>query len=61
MMEQYLKQHQDFFLARGIENVYNINAMPLRYPVADLADTRSKEELIKLIAQRQHVTRVSIE
>jgi len=61
VMEKYLQQHQDFFLARGIENVYNIHAMPLRYPVADLQDTRSKENLIKLIAQRQHVTRVSIE
>ena len=61
VMEKYIQEHQDFFLARGIENVHNIHAMPLRYPVADLQDTRSKEDLIELIAQRQHVTQVSIE
>ena len=60
-MEKYIQEHRDFFLARGIEDVYNVHAMPLRYPVADLQDTRSKENLIKLIAQRQHITRVSIE
>jgi hypothetical protein len=60
-MEQYLQQHQDFFVARGIENVYNTNALPLRYPVADLVDSRSQQELIDLVAQRQFITRVSIQ
>ena len=60
-MEKYIQEHQDFFLAHSIENVYNIQAMPLRYPVADLQDTRSRDELIDLIAARQHVTRISIE
>jgi len=35
--------------------------LPMRYPVADLEDSRSEQELINLIAQRQHITRVTIE
>jgi hypothetical protein len=60
-MNKYLQQHQDFFVAQGIENVYNTQALPLRYPVADLEDSRSPTELIEQIAQRQHITRVSIQ
>jgi hypothetical protein len=60
-MEHYLQQHQEFFVARGIENVYNTQALPMRYPVADLDDSRSETELIGLISQRQFITRVSIE
>ena len=60
-MEKYMQQHQDFFVARGIENVYNIQALPMRYPVADLEDSRSEKELINLIQQRQYITRVTIE
>jgi len=61
IINNYIKQHQDFFVARGIENVYNTQAVPRRYPVADLEDPRSRAELIQLIARRQHITRVSIE
>ena len=61
VMENYIQQHRDFFVARGIENVYNTNALPMRYPVADLEDSRSQQELIDLIKQRQYVTKVSIE
>jgi hypothetical protein len=60
-MDKYLQQHRDFFVARGIENVYNTQALPMRYPVADLEDSRSESELIDLIRQRQYITRVSIE
>lgn len=60
-MEKYLQQHQDFFVARGIENVYNTQVLPMRYPVADLEDSRPEQELINLIAQRQYITRVTIE
>jgi len=61
VMEHYLQQHHDFFVAQGIETVYNTQALPMRYPVADLEDSRSEQELINLIAQRQHITRVTIE
>lgn len=61
VMEKYLDQHRDFFVARGIENVYNAQVLPMRYPVADLEDSRSQSELTDLIQQRQYITRVSIE
>lgn len=60
-IDRYIQQHLDFFVARGISTVYNVNALPLRYPVADLEDNRPHAELINLIAQRQHITRVTIE
>jgi hypothetical protein len=60
-INHYIQQHRDFFVARGIENVYNTQAVPRRYPVADLEDPRSRAELILLIAQRQYITRVSLE
>jgi len=60
-MKRYLQQHRDFFVAQGIESVYNVKALPLRFPVADLRDSRSPTELIQQIAQRQYITRVSIE
>ena len=58
-MEHYFQQHREFFVAQGIENVYNTQVLPMRYPVADLEDSRSPAELISLIAQRQYITRVS--
>ena len=60
-MQQYLDQHQDFFLARGIENVYNVQALPLRFPVADLEYTGSRDELISQIRSRQLVREVTIQ
>ena len=60
-MQQYIEQHQDFFLARGIENVYNVQALPLRFPVADLKYTGTQEELISQIRSRQLVREVTIQ
>ena len=60
-MQQYIEQHQDFFLARGIENVYNLQALPLRFPVADLEYTGTQEELISQIRSRQLVREVTIQ
>jgi hypothetical protein len=60
-MEKYLQQHRDFFVAQGIESVYNVKALPMRFPVADLEDSRSQAELIQQIAQRQYIKRVSIQ
>lgn len=59
-MQQYIEQHQEFFLAHGIENVYNVQALPLRFPVADLEYTGSKDELISQIRSRQYVREVNI-
>jgi len=60
-MAKYVQAHQDFFLAQGIENVYNTRALPLRFPLAELEETVSRSTLLKEIAQRQHVNRVTIE
>ncbi len=60
-MAKYMQAHQGFFLARGIENVYNTRALPLRFPLAELEETVSRSTLLKEIAQRQHVNRVTIE
>ena len=60
-MANYMKEHQQFFLARGIDNVYNTRALPLRFPLAELEETGSRSALLKEIAHRQHVNRVTIE
>ena len=57
----YYDQHRDFFVARGIESVYNVQAQPLRFPVADLVDTLSRSVLLSAIAQRQYITQVRLE
>jgi len=59
-MQQYIEQHQEFFLAHDIENVYNTQALPLRFPVADLEYTGSRDELISQIRSQQLVREVNI-
>jgi hypothetical protein len=60
-MQKYIEQHQEFFLARGIKNVYNVQALPLRFPVADLEYTGTQEELISQIRSRQLVREVIVQ
>lgn len=60
-IQRYIDQHQDFFIAQNITSVYNTKAKPLRFPVADLVYTGSREELLANIAQRQWVNKVEIE
>lgn len=59
-MQQYIEQHQEFFLAHGIQNVYNVQALPLRFPVADLEYTDTQEQLISQIRSRQYVREINI-
>lgn len=59
-MQHYIEQHKDFFLNHGIENVYNIQALPLRFPVADLEYTGTQKQLISQIRSRQFVREVNI-
>ena len=59
-MQQYIEQHQEFFLAHSIESVYNVKAQPLRFPVADLEYTGTQQELISQIRSRQLVREVNI-
>ena len=60
-MQQYIDQHQDFFLAHGITSVYNAIAQPLRFPVADLKYAGDTKELITQIARQQRVLEVNIQ
>jgi hypothetical protein len=60
-MQQYINQHQDFFLAYSITSVYNAIAQPLRFPVADLQYTGRPQELIQEIARQQRVLEVNIQ
>lgn len=59
-MQQYIDQHAKFFVDHGIENVYNVKAQPLRFPVADLEYTGTQQELISQIRSRQLVREVNI-
>jgi hypothetical protein len=60
-MKQYFLENRDFFIARDIQSVYDIRALPLRFPVADLIDVRSQEEIISLIRLNQYVKQVTID
>jgi hypothetical protein len=59
-MQKYIEQHQEFFLARGIENVYNVQALPLRFPVADLIHKTDSDTILSQIRSRQYVSNVAI-
>lgn len=59
-IQHYIDQHQDFFLAKNITSVYNVKARPMRFPVADLIYTGSRDELLAEIAKRQWVSQVEI-
>lgn len=61
VMQQYIDQHQDFFLAHNITSVYNTTAQPLRFPVADLQHTGQPQQLIQEIARQQRVLKVTIQ
>ena len=60
-VQQYIDQHRDFFLAHSITNVYNTQARPQRFPVADLIYTGNRDQLLADIAKRQWVQQVTIE
>jgi len=59
-VQQYIDEHRDFFVARGITNVYNTQARPLRFPVADLIYDGNSDRLLADIAERQLVQQVTI-
>lgn len=60
-VQNYIDQHQDFFVAHNIKSVYNVKAQPLRFPVAQLEYTGSRDFLLTEIAQRQWVQEVILE
>jgi len=60
-IQKYIDEHRDFFVARGITNVYNTQARPVRLPVADLVNDSNQEQILAQIAERQWVQQVTIE
>lgn len=60
-IQSYIDYHKDFFLAHGITSVYNTQARPMRFPVADLIFDGNCEQLLASIAERQWVQQVTIE
>ena len=59
-VQQYIDQHSNFFLAQGITSVYNTQARPVRFPVADLIYTGNRDQLLANIAARQWVQQATI-
>jgi len=60
-IQSYIEQHSDFFLAKGISDVYNTQAQPLYFPVADLEYSGSRDHLIEQIRSRQFVREVKLQ
>ena len=60
-MQQYYKEHYDFFAERGYQSFDHVKLQPLQFPVAKIIETVPREQLIKDIQQRQLVTRVYID
>ena len=60
-MQDYYNQHRGFFLDRGFVTFQDPRLLPLRFPVAELIETMSKQQLIQEISKRQHITQVSLQ
>lgn len=60
-MQEYYSQHQDFFFERGYTTFYDPRLLPLRFPVAQLIETMPRDQLLATIAQRQEITRVTLQ
>ena len=60
-IQNYIEQHSDFFLTKGITSVYNTQAQPLYFPVADLEYSGNRESLIEQISSQQFVREVKLQ
>ena len=60
-IQNYIESQQNFFDKHNIYNAYNIQASPLRFPVADLECTIGQEQLITQIRSRQLVREVTVQ
>jgi hypothetical protein len=60
-MKDYYAQHRDFFLKHGYDVFHDPRLLPLRFPVAELIETLPRDQLIKAIAQQQHITQVILQ
>jgi len=60
-IQNYIESQQNFFNKHNIYNAQDIQASPLRFPVADLEYTGTQQQLITQIRSRQLVREVSIQ
>ena len=60
-MQQYYNQHREFFFDQGFTTFQDPRLLPLRFPVAELIETQSREQLINKIRQQQHITQVTLQ
>lgn len=57
-MLQYYREHQEFFVDRGFTKFEDPRLLPLRFPVARLIETMSRDRLLTEISKRQYVSKV---
>jgi len=60
-MQTYYQEHYDFFSSRGLTDFNHVKLQPLVFPVAQLIETTTREQLLKDVQQRQYITRVYID
>lgn len=60
-MRDFYQTHYAFFKDRNLTEFDHVKLQPLFFPVAQLIETVSREQLLKDIQQRQHITRVFID
>jgi len=60
-MQDYYNQHREFFFDQGYTTFQDPRMLPLRFPVAQLVETMSRDQLLEQIRQRQTVTQVTIQ
>lgn len=53
---RYFESHREFFAARGIVSFDDYRVMPRRYKIAQLSTTRSREDVLQALAERQNIT-----
>jgi hypothetical protein len=60
-MQEYYKLHRDFFFDQGFTTFQDPRLLPLRFPVAELIETRPRDQLIESIKQHQYITQVTLQ
>lgn len=60
-MQTYFQQHRDFFFDQGFVSFDDPRLLPLRFPVAELIETQSRDQLVQQIAQRQQIIEITLQ
>jgi hypothetical protein len=60
-MQEYYKLHRDFFFDQGFTTFQDPRLLPLRFPVAELIETRPRDQLIEAIKHHQYITQVTLQ